>query len=111
MLAPYLLDVVNAAPEVKHEALPFLRIMLTCSVGLLVFFMLGGAFRAAGDAQTPLRLGLAVTVLNAGLNVVLIRGLGPIPGARARRARPSARSRRTPSSAAPACCTSSPAAR
>jgi putative MATE family efflux protein len=79
VLAPYLLDVVNAAPEVKREALPFLRIMLTCSLGLLVFFMLGGAFRAAGDAQTPLRLGLAVTLLNAGLNVVLIRGLGPIP--------------------------------
>jgi putative MATE family efflux protein len=79
VLAPYLLDVVNAAPAVKHEALPFLRIMLTCSLGMLVFFMLGGAFRAAGDAQTPLRLGLAVTVLNAGLNVVLIRGLGPIP--------------------------------
>jgi putative MATE family efflux protein len=80
LLAPRLLDVVNAAPEVKREALPFLRIMLTCSVGMLVFFMLGGAFRAAGDAQTPLRLGLAVTVLNAALNVVLIRGLGPIPG-------------------------------
>jgi putative MATE family efflux protein len=79
VLAPYLLDVVHAAPGVKREALPFLRIMLTCSVGLMVFFMLGGAFRAAGDAQTPLRLGLAVTVLNAGLNIVLIRGLGPIP--------------------------------
>ena len=79
VLAPYLLDVVNAAPEVKHEALPFLRIMLTCSVGMLVFFMLGGAFRAAGDAKTPLRLGIAVTILNVLLNVVLIRGLGPIP--------------------------------
>ncbi len=79
LAAPYLLDVVHAAPEVKREALPFLRIMLTCSFGLLVFFMLGGAFRAAGDAQTPLRLGLAVTVLNAAFNIVLIRGLGPIP--------------------------------
>ncbi len=79
LLAPWLLDVVHAAPAVRSEALPFLRIMLTCSVGMLIFFMLGGAFRAAGDAQTPLRLGLAVTVLNAGLNVVLIRGLGPIP--------------------------------
>jgi putative MATE family efflux protein len=79
LLAPHLLDIVHAAPAVKREALPFLRIMLTCSVGMLVFFMLGGAFRAAGDAQTPLRLGIAVTVLNAGLNVVLIRGLGPIP--------------------------------
>jgi len=79
VLAPRLLDVVNAAPAVKREALPFLRIMLTCSVGMLVFFMLGGAFRAAGDAQTPLRLGIGVTILNAALNIVLIRGLGPIP--------------------------------
>jgi putative MATE family efflux protein len=79
LLAPSLLDVVHAAPAVKHEALPFLRIILTCSIGMFIFFMLGGAFRAAGDAQTPLRLGLAVTVLNAALNVVLIRGLGPIP--------------------------------
>lgn len=78
-LAPHLLDVVNAAPEVKREALPFLRIMFTCSLGMLVFFMLGGAFRAAGDAQTPLRLGIGVTVLNATFNIILIRGLGPIP--------------------------------
>jgi putative MATE family efflux protein len=79
LLAPRLLDLVNAAPQVKAQALPFLRIMLTCSVGLLIFFMLGGAFRAAGDARTPMMLGLSVTVLNAALNIVLIRGLGPIP--------------------------------
>jgi putative MATE family efflux protein len=79
VLAPHLLDVVHAAPEVKAQALPFLRIMFVFSVGMLVFFMLGGAFRAAGDARTPLRLGVALTVLNAALNVVLIRGLGPIP--------------------------------
>jgi putative MATE family efflux protein len=79
LLAPYLLDLVHAAPEVKAQALPFLRIMLTCSVGLLVFFMLGGAFRSAGDARTPMMLGIAVTILNASFNVVLIRGLGPIP--------------------------------
>jgi putative MATE family efflux protein len=79
LLAPRLLDLVNAAPEVKAQALPFLRIMLTCSVGLLIFFMLGGAFRSAGDARTPMVLGIAVTLLNAAFNVVLIRGLGPIP--------------------------------
>ncbi len=79
LLAPHLLDLVHAAPEVKSQALPFLRIMLTCSVGLLIFFMLGGAFRSAGDARTPMMLGIAVTILNAGFNVVLIRGLGPIP--------------------------------
>jgi putative MATE family efflux protein len=79
VLAPHLLDVVHAAPEVKAQALPFLRIMFVFSVGMLVFFMLGGAFRAAGDARTPLRLGVALTILNAALNIVLIRGLGPIP--------------------------------
>ena len=78
-LSPYLLDIVHAAPEVKHEALPFLRIIFTCSIGMLLFFMLGGAFRAAGDARTPLVLGVTVTVLNAVLNVLLIRGFGPIP--------------------------------
>jgi putative MATE family efflux protein len=78
-LSPALLDLVHAAPEVRREALPFLRIMLTCNIGMLVFFLLGGAFRAAGDAQTPLRLGILLTILNAGFNVVLIRGAGPIP--------------------------------
>jgi putative MATE family efflux protein len=78
-LAPGLLDVVNAAPEVQAEALPYLRIMFVFSSGMLVFFMLGGALRSAGDARTPLRLGVVVTVLNLVLNVVLIRGLGPIP--------------------------------
>jgi putative MATE family efflux protein len=74
-----LLDLVNAAPEVQAEALPYLRIMFVFSFGMLVFFMLGGALRSAGDAQTPLRLGITLTVLNIVLNVILIRGIGPIP--------------------------------
>jgi putative MATE family efflux protein len=78
-LSPWLLDLVNAAPAVKTEALPFLRIMFGFSSGMLVFFMLGGALRAAGDARTPMILGVAMTVLNVTLNVTLIRGLGPIP--------------------------------
>jgi len=77
--APQLLDLVHAAPEVKAEALPYIRIMFVFSFGMLIFFMLGGALRAAGDAKTPLRLGLLMTVLNLTLNLVLISGLGPIP--------------------------------
>src|SRR5881394_572899 len=77
--APWLLDLVNAAPEVKTEALPFLRIMFGFSSGMMIFFMLGGALRSAGDARTPMRLGIAMTLLNLVLNVILIRGLGPIP--------------------------------
>jgi putative MATE family efflux protein len=78
-LAPWLLDLVNAAPTVKAEALPFLRIMFLFSSGMLVFYMLSGALRSAGDARTPMILGVAMTALNIAFNVVLIRGLGPIP--------------------------------
>ena len=78
-LSPYLLDLVHAAPTVKAEALPFLRIMFLFSSGMLVFFMLGGALRSAGDARTPMMLGIATTFSTIALNVVFIRGLGPIP--------------------------------
>ena len=77
--SPALLDFVNAAPAVKAEALPFLRTMFLFSSGMLVFFMLSGALRSAGDARTPMILGVSMTVLNVVLNVILIRGLGPIP--------------------------------
>ena len=77
--APWLLDFVHARPEVAAQALPFLRIMFVCSSGMMVFFMLGGALRSAGDARTPMRLGIVMTVVNLALNVVLIVGVGPIP--------------------------------
>ena len=79
VLSPYLLDLVNAAPAVKAEALPFLRVMFIFSSGMLFFFMISGALRAAGDARTPMVLGIAMTLMNLVLNVVLIAGLGPIP--------------------------------
>jgi putative MATE family efflux protein len=79
LAAPWLLNFVNAAPEVQREALPFLRTMFVFSGGMLVFFMLGGALRSAGDARTPMILGISLTVLNLVLNIILIRGLGPIP--------------------------------
>ena len=73
------LKVDNATAEVRALALPFLRINFTFSIGMLLFFMLTSALRAAGDARTPLRLGVTMTVLNVILNIILIRGLGPIP--------------------------------
>src|SRR5215217_2411044 len=78
-VSPALLNLVHAAPDVKAEALPFLRIMFVFSGGLMIFFMLGVALRSAGDARTPMMLGITMTVLNVVFNVLLIRGLGPIP--------------------------------
>ena len=79
--APYLLTLVNAAPAVRAEALPFLRAMFMGMFGLMMFFMLGGAFRAAGDAQTPLRLGIAMTIMTVVFNIVLIPMFGTIGAA------------------------------
>jgi putative MATE family efflux protein len=77
--SPYLLDLVNADPGVKAEALPFLRITFAFSLGLMIFFMTSGALRSAGDARTPMVLGIVMTLLNVIFNVILIRGIGAIP--------------------------------
>lgn len=78
-VSPTLLNIVNAAPDVKAEALPFLRTMFLFSSGMMVFFMMSTALRSAGDARTPMMLGISMTVLNIALNLLLIVGLGPIP--------------------------------
>ena len=78
-LAPHLLGLVHASAAVQAEALPFLRTMFVFSIGMMIFFMLSGALRSAGDARTPMVLGITATVLNIIFNIVLIRGLGPIP--------------------------------
>jgi putative MATE family efflux protein len=77
--SPYLLDLVNAEASVKAEALPFLRVTFLFSVGLMVYFMTSGALRSAGDARTPMMIGIVMTILNLVLNIVFISGLGPVP--------------------------------
>lgn len=76
---PSLLNLVNAAPDVQAEALPYLRIVFLFSFGMMIYFMTSGALRAAGDAKTPMILGLVMTALNIILNVIFIRGFAFIP--------------------------------
>ena len=77
--SPWLLELVHASPEVRAAALPYLRTMFLCSIGQLLYFMIAGALRAAGDAKTGLRIGMWIIGLNIGLNMILIGGWGPIP--------------------------------
>ncbi len=79
VLTPFLLNLVNAAPEVQIEALPYLRTIFVFSLGMLLYYLLAGALRASGDARTPLRLGLLMTSLNLLLSPALISGIGPLP--------------------------------
>jgi putative MATE family efflux protein len=79
LAAPALLTLVNATAAVQAEALPYLRISMVFSSGMLIFFLTSGALRSAGDARTPMVLGIAMTLMNIALNVVFITGMGPIP--------------------------------
>jgi putative MATE family efflux protein len=79
--SPSLLELVNASPEVQAQALPFLRAMFMGMFGMMMFFMLSGSFRAAGDPHTPLRLGVTMTVLTIAFNVVLIPAFGTLGAA------------------------------
>lgn len=78
-IAPYLLDFVEAEPEVQVHALPYLRLLFTCGAPLFLSFMFTGAFQASGDAKTPLVLGILATILNIAISAVLITGMGPFP--------------------------------
>ncbi len=77
--SPLLLDFINAEAGVQAEALPYLRIMFLFSIGMMIFFMLSGALRSAGDAKTPMILGIVMTALNIVFSITLISGLGPVP--------------------------------
>jgi putative MATE family efflux protein len=79
VLAPYLLQLVHAAPDVQAVALPYLRLMFVFSIGMMFFYLIGGALRAAGDAKTPMRLGILLTLSNLVLATAFITGAGPLP--------------------------------
>lgn len=79
LTAPFALRFVRAGSAVQAQALPYLRILFLSSLPLLLFFLVSAALRSAGDARTPMRVGVAMTALNAVFNVILIRGAGPLP--------------------------------
>src|SRR6266853_708332 len=49
------------------------------AIQIFIVVIVSGALRAAGDARTPLRLGVLLTALNIVCNVAFITGLGPLP--------------------------------
>ena len=79
IISPHLLAFVHADPEVQRYALPYLRVLFTCSAPLFLMFLVTGAFQASGDPKTPLKLGILTTLLNIALSILLITGAGPFP--------------------------------
>ncbi len=78
-LSPYLLELVNAEPEVQEHALPYIRILFTASLPMFLMFVLNGALQASGNPKIPLLLGVLTTVVNVVVSIVLITGMGWFP--------------------------------
>lgn len=80
-LAPTLIDLTNAEPAVRAEAVPYLRVMFMFCIGMLISIVTSTALQSAGDARTPVRLVLVMTIANILLNLLLIPKLGTVGAA------------------------------
>ena len=79
IFAPQLLDLLGTPDTAFDFALTYLRVIFVAMPATLTFTLSMMALRGTGDSMTPLWfMGLSV-VLDAGLNPILILGLGPAP--------------------------------
>lgn len=78
-LRHHVFQFMGTDPEVSAAGSRYLAIILLGMPAYFVFAWISAAFRATGDARTPLRL-LGVTALtNLVADPILIFGLGPLP--------------------------------
>ena len=79
VLAAPCFEFMGTAPDVTAAGLAYMRIILAGMPAYFVFAWISAAFRATGDARTPLALlGVAASV-NVLLDPLLIFGVGPLP--------------------------------
>lgn len=71
LLAPAVIGLFGAEPEVAAYATHYLRITAAMSVFLLLTFVAGAIFRGVGDSRTP----LAASVVGNIVNLILAYGL------------------------------------
>lgn len=76
LLARPLLRVMGAGGELMDPAVTYLRIRALAGPALLIIMASHGAFRGYQDTRTPMVVTIAFNVVNAGLDPLLIFGLG-----------------------------------
>ena len=77
--APFLLGLMHTPQAASDEAVIYLRIMFAAMPFTYFFMFMQMAQRGAGDSRTPFYFMALATVLDATLNPMLIRGIGPFP--------------------------------
>ncbi|WP_242095388.1 MATE family efflux transporter [Sphingomonas sp. CROZ-RG-20F-R02-07] len=79
LVAPSILRLLATPADVYPLALAYLRVIFVAMPPGFLAVLLTMALRGTGDSLTPLKFMALGSVIDVGLNPLLIRGIGPIP--------------------------------
>lgn len=76
LIIPYMLRLMNTAPEAVPEASAYLTIYFAGAMGLLLYNMGSGILRAVGDSKRPFYFLVVSALLNIALDLLFVVGFG-----------------------------------